>query len=66
MRDDKHEAMAHIVQEVQSPSQIDAERRAGGWIPPCYMWISDRSAVDAVTDVAEYVEKALLMPSIMV
>ncbi|QPH09638.1 hypothetical protein C2857_000547 [Epichloe festucae Fl1] len=55
MRDDKHEAIAHIVQEVQSPSQIDAERRAGGWIPPCYMWISDRSAVDAMTDVADVI-----------
>ncbi|ODA81161.1 hypothetical protein RJ55_04125 [Drechmeria coniospora] len=47
--------IAHIVPEVRCPIQIAAEQRAGGWIPPCYMWISDPVVVEAVTDVAEYV-----------
>lgn len=55
MRDDKKYAVAHIVQEVQSPSQVEAEKRAGGWIPPCYMWISDQSVLDAMTDVADVI-----------
>ncbi|KAK3192142.1 hypothetical protein K4F52_001771 [Lecanicillium sp. MT-2017a] len=45
--------IAHIVPEVQSPTQVEAERSAGGWIPPCFMWISDQSVIEAVTDVAE-------------
>ncbi|KHN99793.1 uncharacterized protein MAM_02646 [Metarhizium album ARSEF 1941] len=53
VRDDQEEPVAHIAQEIRSPSQIDDEERAGGWIPPCYMWISDQSTIDAVTDVAE-------------
>lgn len=53
MRDDQDEPVAHIVQEMRSPSQIDADERAGGWIPPCYMWISDQSVLEAMTDVAE-------------
>lgn len=47
--------VAHIVPEGQSPNQVDEERFANGWVPPCYMWISDPTIVDAVTDVAEYV-----------
>ena len=53
VRDGEPDAVAHIVPEVRSPNQVEAEERAGGWIPPCYMWISDRSVVEAVTDVAE-------------
>lgn len=53
IREGQDEPVAHIVQEMQSPSQIEAEERAGGWIPPCYMWISDQSVIEAMTDVAE-------------
>jgi hypothetical protein len=52
-RDDQESPLAHIVQEMQSPSQIEDEERAGGWIPPCYMWISDQAIIDAKTDSAE-------------
>lgn len=45
--------VAHIVPETRSPSQVLADESAGGWVPPCFMWIADESAVDAVTDVAE-------------
>jgi len=46
-------AVAHIVPEMRSPSQIRAEDAAGGWVPPCSMWISDQSVLEALTDVAE-------------
>lgn len=45
--------VAHIVPETRSPSQVLADENAGGWVPPCFMWIADESVVDAVTDVAE-------------
>jgi hypothetical protein len=46
-------AVAHIVPEMRSPSQIRAEDAAGGWVPPCSMWISDKSVLEALTNVAE-------------
>ncbi|KAI1763751.1 hypothetical protein GGR53DRAFT_520769 [Hypoxylon sp. FL1150] len=56
LRDDqKHTPVAHIVPETRSPNQVSADERAGGWVPPCHMWISDKSLVDAVTDVADIV-----------
>lgn len=45
--------VAHIVPETRSPSQVHADENAGGWVPPCFMWIADETVVDAVTDVAE-------------
>lgn len=53
MRDGHGMAVAHITPEMRSPNQIQEEEWAGGWIPPCHMWISDPSIVDAATDVAE-------------
>jgi len=54
MRDGNASApVAHIVPETRSPSQVLADESAGGWVPPCSMWIADESIVDAVTDVAE-------------
>ncbi|EFY84337.1 hypothetical protein MAC_09614 [Metarhizium acridum CQMa 102] len=53
VRDGQEEPVAHIAQEMRSPSQIDDEDSAGGWIPPCYMWISDQSTIEAMTDVAD-------------
>ena len=55
LRDAHGPAVAHLVPETRSPSQVDAQEAAGGWIPPCFMWISDRSILSARTDVAEYV-----------
>jgi len=48
-------AVAHIVPEMRSPSQIRAEETAGGWVPPCSMWISDKSVLEALTDVADII-----------
>ena len=45
--------VAHIVPETRSPSQVLADEKAGGWVPPCFMWIADEAIVDAMTDVAE-------------
>ncbi|KAI1775193.1 hypothetical protein F4818DRAFT_41543 [Hypoxylon cercidicola] len=50
-----HIPVAHIVPETRSPNQVSADERAGGWVPPCHMWISDKSLVDALTDVADVV-----------
>jgi len=46
-------AVAHIVPEMRSLHQIEVEEAAGGWVPPCFMWISDKSVLEALTDVAE-------------
>ena len=51
-RNDGH-VVAHIVPEMRSTSQINADVRAGGWVPPCSMWVSDHSVLEAPTDVAE-------------
>jgi len=45
--------VAHIVPEMRSPSQIMDEQDAGGWVPPCSMWISDNDLLEAKTDVCE-------------
>ncbi|OBT50468.1 hypothetical protein VE04_09442 [Pseudogymnoascus sp. 24MN13] len=34
-------AVAHIVPDVLTPSQIREEEKEGGWIPKCSFWISD-------------------------
>ncbi|CZR64762.1 uncharacterized protein PAC_14661 [Phialocephala subalpina] len=54
-KDEGGSAVAHIVPELRSPSQIRAEERNGGWVPPCSMWISDKSVVEALTDVADVI-----------
>ncbi|KAF4629946.1 hypothetical protein G7Y89_g8197 [Cudoniella acicularis] len=48
-------SIAHIVPELRSPHQIRAEDAAGGWVPPCSMWISDESVLEALTDVADVI-----------
>ena len=54
LRDGNQRApVAHIVPETRSPTQIASDEEAGGWVPPCHMWISDEKIIDAVTDVAE-------------
>ncbi|KAI9152077.1 hypothetical protein HJFPF1_09300 [Paramyrothecium foliicola] len=56
VRDGRSNApVAHVVPEVRSPTQIDADEQAGGWVPPCYLWISDQSIIDAATDVADVI-----------
>jgi hypothetical protein len=45
--------VAHIVPEMQSPAQTRAEEAAGGWVPPCSMFITDKGSLEANSDVAE-------------
>jgi len=54
-KDDTSAAMAHIVPEIRTPSQVKEEMIAGGWVPPCSMWISDHSVLEALTDVADVI-----------
>jgi hypothetical protein len=61
MRDGSSHPVAHIVPETRSPTQVMVDERAGGWVPPCYMWISDRSIIDAMTDCADVVIATGLM-----
>lgn len=53
IRDDQPTPVAHIVPETRSSIQVEDDERAGGWVPPCYMWINDKTVLDAATDVAE-------------
>ncbi|KAK3294081.1 uncharacterized protein B0H64DRAFT_179995 [Chaetomium fimeti] len=53
--------VAHIVPETRSPTQVVADDNAGGWVPPCFMWIADEAIVDAVTDVADVIMATGLM-----
>ncbi|KAI1083575.1 hypothetical protein F5B20DRAFT_411326 [Whalleya microplaca] len=53
--------VAHIVPETRSPNQVAIDEQAGGWVPPCHMWISDESILDAVTDVADVIVSTGLM-----
>lgn len=48
-------AVAHIVPELRSPSEVREEKRNGEWVPPCSMWISDTSVLEALTDVADVI-----------
>jgi hypothetical protein len=47
--------VAHIVPENRSPNQISGEEEAGGWVPPCHLWISDESVLESATDVADVI-----------
>jgi len=45
--------LAFIVPVPLSRSQAHNERKKGGWIPPCTMWISDNKIVKSQKDVSE-------------
>lgn len=53
IRDGQPNPVAHIVPETRSPNQVEADERAGGWIPPCFMWFNEHDILDAAADVAE-------------
>ncbi|OAA57019.1 hypothetical protein SPI_07400 [Niveomyces insectorum RCEF 264] len=62
LRDDNGETpVAHIVPEMRSPNQVQADEEAGGWIPPCHVWISDPSVLEAMTDVGDVIISTGLM-----
>ncbi|KAL2066087.1 hypothetical protein VTL71DRAFT_2158 [Oculimacula yallundae] len=52
---DNGHAVAHIVPELRTRSQEREEERNGGWVKPCSLWISDKSVLEAVTDVADVI-----------
>jgi hypothetical protein len=53
MRDNKPTPLAHIVPVPLTSSQAEDERRKGGWIPPCSMWLTSEDILNAMPDVAE-------------
>jgi hypothetical protein len=53
IRDKQEKAVAHIVPETRGIEEARADEDVGGWVPPCHIWISDKSVIDAKTDVAE-------------
>lgn len=55
VRDGQGAPIAHIVPEMRSPNQVLGDEMAGAWVAPCYMWISDSSIIDAITDVADVI-----------
>ncbi|KAL7925664.1 hypothetical protein ACQKWADRAFT_197371 [Trichoderma austrokoningii] len=61
MRDKEVEPVAVILPEGRSPTQVEADQAAGNWIPQCYMWINDKSIIEALTDVADVIIATGLM-----
>ena len=53
LRDGKGKPVAHIVPETRGLAEAKADENVGGWVPPCHIWISDKSVIEAKTDVAE-------------
>jgi hypothetical protein len=53
MRNDKSRPLAYVVPVPLTTTQREDERKRGGWVPPCSMWIRDDDILHA--DVAEYV-----------
>lgn len=53
IRDGKGHPIAHIVPETRGLEETRRDEEVGGWVPPCHIWISDKSVIDATTDVAE-------------
>ena len=45
--------VAHITSDILTLRETYEEKLKGGWVPPCSMWISDRSLLDGLTDIAE-------------
>lgn len=52
-RSGSEQPLAFIVPVPLSRSQAHNERKKGGWIPPCSMWISDNKIVKSQKDVSE-------------
>lgn len=52
-KDDHGAAVAHIVPEARDAAQVRREREAGGWVPPCEVWIGDERVLEGGGDVAE-------------
>ncbi|KAI0025551.1 hypothetical protein F4780DRAFT_339772 [Xylariomycetidae sp. FL0641] len=57
----KNTPIAHIVPETRSPNQKAIDEEAGGWIPPCHMWISDPKLCHEDNGIADVVISTGLM-----
>ncbi|KAL4902831.1 hypothetical protein BDW74DRAFT_58236 [Aspergillus multicolor] len=53
--------VAHILQEVLTPTEANEEESKGGWIPPSSMWISDMASFKNMHDVADVIVATGLM-----
>ncbi|KAH8808988.1 hypothetical protein F5884DRAFT_389620 [Xylogone sp. PMI_703] len=55
IRDEAGPAVAQILPDIRSPSQVRADEAAGNWVPPMSMWICDSSILEASSDVADVI-----------
>ena len=53
VRADSDIALAHISPVRLNQDQAHEEAARGGWVPPCYMRITDERILNAVTDISE-------------
>lgn len=51
--DNEKQALAHISPVRLTPEQAREEAARGGWIPPCYMRITDEKLLTSSTDISE-------------
>jgi len=55
VRADSDKALAHISPVRLNHDQAHEEAARGGWVPPCYMRITDERILNAVTDISDVV-----------
>ncbi|OCK75330.1 hypothetical protein K432DRAFT_429491 [Lepidopterella palustris CBS 459.81] len=61
VREDSDKALAHISPVRLTPDQAHEEAARGGWIPPCYMKITDERILNSDTDISDVVVATGLM-----
>jgi hypothetical protein len=61
VREDSERPLAHISPVKLTPDQAHEEAARGGWVPPCYMRITDEKILDAMTDISDVVVATGLM-----
>ncbi|KAF2155029.1 hypothetical protein K461DRAFT_276215 [Myriangium duriaei CBS 260.36] len=49
------DVLAKITPKPLSPAERTHERRRGGWVPPCHMWINDERLIRGQKDVSDVV-----------
>ncbi|KAF2656081.1 hypothetical protein K491DRAFT_575284, partial [Lophiostoma macrostomum CBS 122681] len=59
--DNERQALAHISPVRMTPDQARDEAARGGWIPPCYMKITDTAILTSTTDISDVVVATGLM-----
>ena len=53
LKDNGTTAIAHIVGNMLTRSEVLKEKQEGYWVQPCSLWISDQRAVNSLTELAE-------------